>query len=329
MGERDLTVAVTGPSGTFGFGLLPHLQADERVTRVVGVARRPFDPGEHGWTKMEYRRGDVRDPAVLADAFADADVVVHLAFAVVGGDRATTRAVNVQGTANAFDAAAEAGARRFVYASSVAAYGFHADNPVGMDEEWPVRPADRLFYAQEKAEVEQALRRHAEGHPALDLFVLRPCVVLGPHTVGAKSLLPEAVATLLRWTRSGLQANPLPLPVPVPDMPIQFVHEDDVGQALLRCVAAEGPPGAYNIAADDVLSLVDVAREVGLLPLPVPPWVAHAAARATARVPYLPSLAEWVEAAAHPTVVDSTRAKTALGWQPRHSALEALRSTLR
>ena len=54
-----LTVAVTGPTGTFGFGLMPLLQADDRIARIVGIARRPFDPAEHGWTKMEYRQGDV------------------------------------------------------------------------------------------------------------------------------------------------------------------------------------------------------------------------------------------------------------------------------
>jgi hypothetical protein len=40
---------------------VPLLQDDARVDRVVGIARRPFDPTEHGWTKMEYRQGDVRD----------------------------------------------------------------------------------------------------------------------------------------------------------------------------------------------------------------------------------------------------------------------------
>jgi nucleoside-diphosphate-sugar epimerase len=47
----------------------------------------------------------------------------------------------------------------------VAAYGFHADNPVGMTEDWPVRPADRLFYAQEKAELEHLLQEEAAQHP--------------------------------------------------------------------------------------------------------------------------------------------------------------------
>jgi hypothetical protein len=56
MAEQGLTVAVTGPTGTFGFGLVPRLQDDERVQRVVGIARRPFDPAQHGWTKMEYRQ---------------------------------------------------------------------------------------------------------------------------------------------------------------------------------------------------------------------------------------------------------------------------------
>ena len=150
----DLTVAVTGPTGTFGFGLIPLLQADDRVARIIGIARRPFDPAEYGWTKMEYRRGDVRDPAALQEAFSQADVVVHLAFMITGvASREAIRAVNVDGTLNTFRAAAASGARRFVYASSVAAYGFHSDNPVGMTEDWAVRPAARLFYAQQKAEL--------------------------------------------------------------------------------------------------------------------------------------------------------------------------------
>src|SRR5438270_2368690 len=137
--STGLTVAVTGPTGTFGFGLIPLLQAERRIARIVGIARRPFDPEQHGWTKMEYRRGDVRDPDALREAFAGADVVVHLAFMITGTASARTiRAINIEGTLNVFRAAREAGAERFVYASSVAAYGFHADNPVGMKEDRPV-----------------------------------------------------------------------------------------------------------------------------------------------------------------------------------------------
>jgi len=334
MTERELTVAVTGPTGTFGFGLLPLLQADDRVARIVGIARRPFDPAGFGWTKLEYRSGDVRDPAALLDAFAGADVVVHLAFLITGAASAEViRAVNVDGTLNAFRAAAEAGARRFVYASSVAAYGFHPDNPVGMTEDWPVRPAARLFYAQEKAELERLLHAEANRAAGPALYLLRPPLVLGPHAVGAKDLLPGPLAPLGRRLAGRIGRFPVPLPALVPVMPLQVVHEEDLGRALLLCVVAAGPPGAYNIAADRILTTVDVAREFGLIPLPLPGgparFAARFAARAVAALPFLPPAAQWVEAASHPAIMDTTRAKRELGWGPRYTALEALRDTLR
>jgi hypothetical protein len=73
--ESGLRVAVTGPTGTFGLGLVPLLQADGRIERIIGVARRPFDPAAHGWSTMDYRRGDVRDRIALEAALAGADVV--------------------------------------------------------------------------------------------------------------------------------------------------------------------------------------------------------------------------------------------------------------
>jgi len=330
MTERDLTVAVTGPTGTFGFGLVPLLQADDRVGRIVGIARRPFDPAAYGWTKMEYRRGDVRDPEALRDAFGSADVVVHLAFLVTGAaSPEVIRSVNVDGTLNAFRAAAAAGARRFVYASSVAAYGFHPDNPVGMTEDWPVRPAARLFYARQKAELESLLQAEAAraGSPAL--YLLRPPIVLGPDTVGAKDLLPGPLAPLGRGLAARVGRLPLPVPVLVPALPLQFVHEEDLGQAFVQCIVAAGPPGAYNVAADGILTAADVAREFGLVPLPLPAGPAQLAARAMAALPFLPPAAQWVEAASHPVIVDTTRAKEELGWAPRYTALGALRDTVR
>jgi nucleoside-diphosphate-sugar epimerase len=216
-----------------------------------------------------------------------------------------------------------------VYASSVAAYGFHRDNPVGMGEDWPTRPADRLFYAQEKAELEEVLRVEAAEHPGLALYTLRPCIVLGPHTVGAKDLLPGPFAGLGRRLSSRLGRLAIPIPALVPDVPVQFVHEDDVGQALLQCVVAAGPPGAYNIAGDGVLSALEVAREFGFIPISVPARPVQAAARVVARLPFLPAAAEWVEALSHPAIMDTTLARTQLGWEPRFSGLEALRVTLR
>jgi nucleoside-diphosphate-sugar epimerase len=325
-----LTVAVTGPTGTLGHGLMALLQADDRIDRVIGVARRPFHPGREGWSKMDYRQGDVRDRAALQQAFAGADVVVHLAFMITGtAGRDTIRAINVDGTLNAFAAAAAAGARRFVYASSVAAYGFAADNPVGMTEDRPVRPAEHLFYSQEKAEIEGLLAVEAQRRPELELYVLRPSIVLGPHSLGAKNLLPGPLEALGRALASGLRRLPVALPVVVAPLPLQFVHERDVGAALLLCIVGAGPPGAYNIAGDGVLSTADVARELGLAVIPAPRRPVQLAAKLVAALPFAPPAAGWAEAVSHPAIMDTGKARRELGWQPRHTGLEALRDSLR
>jgi len=330
--RRRLTVAVTGPTGTFGFGLLPLLEADERIGRVIGIARREFDPAEHGWSKMTYRQGDVRDPAALEKAFSGADVVVHLAFLITGtASRETTRSINVDGTINAFRAAAAAGADRFVYSSSAAAYGFHSDNPIGMDEDWPIRPDSRFFYAEEKAELELLLAAEAAAHPEIALYLLRPPIVLGPHAAGAKDLVPNVFKPLLRGAFEAIGRLPIHVPVFVPALPMQFIHEDDVGQALMLCILANGPAAAYNIAGDGTVTAQDVARELGVTPVPFPVGVTQRAARALASLPtptFLPPLTEWFEALSHPSIIDTARAKRDLGWQPEYSSLDALRSTM-
>jgi nucleoside-diphosphate-sugar epimerase len=317
---KDLTVAVTGPTGTFGHGLVPLLEDDPRITKVVGIARRPFDPAEKGWAKLEYRQGDVRDPAALEQAFQGADVVVHLAFMITGNaDRDTIRA------------AAAAGADRFVYASSVAAYGWHEDNPVPMTEEWPTRPAAHLFYGQEKAELEQLLREEHARHPEMDLYLLRPPIVLGPNAVGGKDILPKPFDAIAGRLAGLVGRSPLPLPTLAPELPVQFIHEADVGTAFLQCIVAAGPPGAYNIAADGILTGADVAREAGLAPLPIPGRPVQQVAKLLAAVPntpFTPPATGWVEALSHPSIMDTAKAKRELGWTPRYTAAEALRETL-
>lgn len=109
---------------------------------------------------------------------------------------------------------------------------------------------------------------------------------------------------------------------------MQFIHEEDVGQALLLCIVGAGQPGVYNIAGDGIVSAIDVARAVGAIPIPLPEAPTRTAARVLARLPLLPPAAEWVEALSHPSIMDTTRAHTELGWKPRYTGLEALQDTL-
>src|SRR5215213_5860606 len=128
MATERLTVAVTGPTGDLGIAIVNALERSRAVKSIIGMARRPFDPGGRGWKKTEYRQGDVTDPSSVSELVAGADVVVHLAFAILSASEAT-RELNVTGSRLVFEQAAKAGVQRICYASSVAAYGFHADNP--------------------------------------------------------------------------------------------------------------------------------------------------------------------------------------------------------
>ena len=132
--RRRLTVAITGPTGDIGRSLLRALERSTEVGKIVAMARRPFDPGEAGLRKTTYRQGDVLDRSSLDELVEGADVVVHLAFLIMG-NREETQKINIEGSRNVFEAAVAAKAKRLVYASSVAAYGFHADNPKLLTED--------------------------------------------------------------------------------------------------------------------------------------------------------------------------------------------------
>src|SRR5215218_2655770 len=116
MAATGLTVSVTGPTGDLGIAIMGALERSRAVKKIVGMARRPFDPAERGWKKTEYRQGDVTDDGSVRDLVKGADVVVHLAFAILDASD-TTRDLNVEGSRRVFHAAGKAGARRVAYAS--------------------------------------------------------------------------------------------------------------------------------------------------------------------------------------------------------------------
>src|ERR687884_1482060 len=156
MAATGLTVAVTGPTGDLGIAIVNALERSRSVKSIVGMARRPFDPVERGWKKTEYRQGDVTDTDSVRSLVKGADVVVHLAFAILDASDAT-RELNVEGSRRVFEEAGKAGAERICYASSVAAYGFHDDNPDWLTEDIPPRGSPEHPYSAQKAEVEKVL----------------------------------------------------------------------------------------------------------------------------------------------------------------------------
>lgn len=327
--DSGLTVAVTGATGTVGRELIALLEADDRVSGVVATARRPRDGRDLGWRDTAVTPADVRDPTALDRAFAGADVVVHAAFSIYGmrQSRPELHAVNVEGSLNVAKAAVRAGVKRFVYLSSIAAYGILPDNPQPLREDDPLRPTDHHFYATHKAEVEPRLRA-VLAEAGIETYVLRPCGIVGPHAAGAAlDPVPRRASDLARRALRAASRIGLRPVVIAPAVPTQFVHASDVAAAALLCVHGQGPVGAYNLAGDDVVEGEEVPELLGLRTLPLPRHVRRPAMRAVAALQSLHPVFAWPLTFAEPVLVDTTKARTELGWRPRYSSRAALVAT--
>ena len=327
MPSDGLTVAVTGPTGDLGIAMVAALERSRQVKRVIGMARRPFDPAEVGWKKTEYRQGDVQDRASVRDAVKGADVVVHLAFAILSASDAT-RALNVEGSKNVFEEAAKAGAERICYASSVAAYGFHQDNPDWLTEEIPPRGTPEHFYSAQKAEVEGVLEQVLKRRTKTSAYVFRPCVVAGPKAqmlldeipyIRLSESMPEPVIRLLSFM-------PMLRPVlPDPGTRFQLVHEDDVASAFVAGVLAKGPPGPYNLAGGGTLKMGDLADALGWYSIPVPELAVGATAEVISRLPVAPPQLSWIHSVRKEVLMKTDRARKELHWRPKHTSKATLK----
>lgn len=317
-----VTVAVTGPTGEIGISAVTALEREPAVDAIIGMARRPFDPSSRGWLKTTYQQGDILDRDAVDALVARADVVIHLAFIIMGSRDESAR-VNLQGTRNLFEATVAAERpRRLVYTSSVAAYGYHSDNPVPLTEDVAPRGSAEHYYSEQKAACEALLADITKDSP-LEVFVLRPCIVAGPKATALADAMPWN--QLPGPVRAVVKAVPVLKPVvPDPGYPLQLVHHDDVATAIALAATAPAPPGVYNIAGDGVVTVADVARALGGRPVRVPAVAATAASAAISRVPRVPSMLEWLHTARTSMVMDTIKAKTQLGWRPLHSSAETL-----
>jgi UDP-glucose 4-epimerase len=324
-----LTVAVTGPTGEIGQAVVGALERAPEVGSIVGMARRPFDPAERGWKKVSYRRGDVLDRRAVAGLVQDADVVVHLAFMIMGGAK-ESRKVNLDGSRNVFEGAVAAGARRVVYASSVAAYGFHSDNPLPLTEDVPARGTASHYYSAQKAEVETMLADALYGSTT-DAYVFRPCIVAGPDAPLLIDSLPYTQISdrLPGPVLSLLDGVPILRPV-LPDhgVPFQLVHHDDVASAMRAAVLGRGTPGIYNLAGSGEITVKQLAAELGWYSIPVPELAVGVVAQMIGRLGFLPAQAQWIAAFREPVIMSTAKARRELRWRPKHNALQTLRETI-
>jgi UDP-glucose 4-epimerase len=312
-----MRVVVVGATGNVGSSVVEALARDERVSQITGVARRvPV------WTppKTQFVAADITTDDLISH-FSGAAAVVHLAwlFQPTHNPHVTWR-TNVNGSERVFEGVAAAGVRSLVYASSVGAYSPGSGH---VDESWPTHSLPTAAYGREKAYVERMLDTFEARNPDVRVARLRPGFIFKRESASeqrrlfAGPLLPNLVA------RSGR------LPVlPVPSgLRFQALHSADAAQAYRLAVITD-VRGAFNVAADPVITGDVLAAVLNTRAIAVPPALVRGALAAGWHSHLVPAEPALLDLVLQLPLLDVGRARSELGWSPTRSGVDALREML-
>jgi UDP-glucose 4-epimerase len=299
-------IALTGATGFIGRHLLAELP--KRGYRVRVLLRRPSEVPEGAASAVI---GDIASPHNMAAALRDVDMVIHsagLAHAMSGRPEDDYRAINTEATIRLAKAAERAGARRFVFLSSIRAQSGPVAKTILTESQEP-QPTDP--YGRSKLEAERGL-----GALGLDWAALRPVLVYGPGVKGN-------MAALLTLAQSSW-----PLPLGGLKGRRSLLSLDNLAAAVDTILKAPGPLRRPFIAADpepvtvpEIITALraGLGREPGLIPLPL--FLIGAFARVTGRQEAYERLSG--------SLVASSDALKGLGWRPVISTRDGLAALAR
>jgi nucleoside-diphosphate-sugar epimerase len=314
-------VVVTGATGNVGTALLRRL-AQEPDMHVHGISRRPpaDAPPYRGidWTPVDIGQPGAEE--LLGLAFEKADAVVHLAWLIQPArDQRLMYRTNVAGSARVFSAAADADVPHLVYMSSVGAYSpTHKDHRV--DESWPVDGVTSSFYSRHKAAVEHLLSQFESR-----MLISRPRPGLILQSDAGSEIRDYFLGKLVPKALFRHRIPILPLPR---DLVLQFVHADDVADALVR-ILKQRLHGPVNLVAEPVVTPRALAEVLGGRHIAIPAQLLRLLANVTWRLRLQPTPPGWVDLALTSPLLDASRARTELGWRPRFDAQETLQALVR
>jgi nucleoside-diphosphate-sugar epimerase len=224
----------------------------------------------------------------------------------------------VLGSIRVFEAVASAGVGTLVYASSVGAYSPGEDErPV--DETWPTHALPTAAYGREKSYVERVLDTFEVSHPDRRVVRLRPGFIFKRESA------PEQRRLFAGPLLPAFLARPALIPV-VPalrGMQFQALHAADAADAY-RLAVLRPVRGAFNVAAEPVLDPATLGETLGARPVAVPVGAARAVMAAAWHLHLIPAEPALLDLALSLPVMDTTRARTELGWSAQYSATEAV-----
>lgn len=310
-----MRVVVTGATGNVGTSVVEALASDDAVTEIVGVARRL---PEWQAPKTRWVQADVARDA-LAPIFSGADAVIHLAWIFQPTHRPLlTWDNNVLGSMRVFDAVVSASVPVLVHASSVGAYSpGSSDDPV--DETWPTHAVPTAGYGREKSYLERVLDSFEQWHPEIRVVRMRPGFIFkrssatGQRRLFAGPFLPDAL----------VRPELLPVIPELPGMRFQALHSSDAADAYRLAVLGD-IRGPVNIAADPIVDGASLGDLLGARPVRMPKAPARAVLDVLWRLRLVPASPSLLDLFLSLPIMDTTRARVELGWQPTVSALDAL-----
>jgi nucleoside-diphosphate-sugar epimerase len=174
-------------------------------------------------------------------------------------------------------------------------------------------------YGREKAYVERLLDTFVLEHPDIRVVRFRPGFIFKRQAATEQRRLFAGPLLPGRLVRPGL----IPLVPDLPGMVFQVLHTDDAAEAYRRAVVGDAS-GPFNLAAPPVIDAAALGRLLGARPVPLPAGAARAALAAAWRLRLVPAEPALLDLALSLPVMDTTRARSVLGWEPAVSALDAL-----
>jgi UDP-glucose 4-epimerase len=316
-------VVVLGATGNVGTSVVTALAADPRVGSILGVARRmpQWSAPRTEWAQADIEHDD------LVGLFRGADVVIHLAWLIQPTHSPLiTWRTNVGGSLRVFQAAAKAGVPALVYASSVGAYSpgpqpGHKDAAVS--EDWPTNGWPTASYTREKAYVERSLDAFECDHPDIRVVRLRPGFIFKRESASGQRRLFIGPLLPNQLVRPGL----VPILPDLPGLRFQVVHTTDIADAY-RLAALSEVRGAFNIASETVVDAALLADIFGARVVSLPRWPVRAAVWLAWQLHLVPASPYLFDAFMRLPIMDTSRARTELGWSPQYSSRETMEEFL-
>jgi UDP-glucose 4-epimerase len=316
-----MRIVITGATGNVGSAVVRRLIA-EGGHELVGLARRVPGTGAPA-SDITWASVDLSDDScgrALERAVDGADAVVHLAWAFQPShDLRYLEALGVGGTRRVLDAMSTTGVPHLVHMSSIGTYSPKRDN-TPVDETWPTDGVRTSRYSVHKAAAERLL--DAFEHPdGAVVSRMRPGIV-GQRSAGSALLrygLPGFVP-------SGVLDHVWVLPLD-PRLVVPMVHADDVADAVARELHQK-VGGAFNLAAEPPVTAEDIAGALGARLLDVPAALVRVAMSAAWHAHLQQIDTGWLDLAYAVPLLDTSRARRELDWNPTIDGLDVLREVV-